>query len=332
VDVEQQSLAVSHPFTVFVLELVSSGYFGDTIGTSFRQEGRAMLDAVLDDFRRIPDVTATTILDDVEQLRAAFNVRADAVLCIAPEFDDLLRGFREFITRPWMRSLNCDAGAIALCADKSAFARHLSDHGFPTPLTFELELDDEPEFFPCVIKPRFGAGSWLVRRLQNLADWQSAVELYQAAGLTELLCQPVITGQACSVAALVWPDHLPEILPIAEQNLSVDGEFRYLGGRIPAELPEEDAWRVQTMLAEVITTIPGLNGYIGCDIIVTEQGHPRIIELNPRLTTSYIGYRRLCADNLMERLLFPERFQQALRWKPGTVTFDPDATCRYVET
>jgi hypothetical protein len=54
-----------------------------------------------------------------------------------------------------------------------------------------------------------------------------------------------------------------------------------------------------------------------------------IVELNPRLTTSYIGYRQLCEDNLMERLLFPDRCGQPLCWRTGSVAFDANGRCRY---
>lgn len=326
----EKTLAVSRPLTVFVLELVSSGYFGERIGPSFRQEGRAMLDAVLSDFRRIPNVTVETILDDLEELRAAFNRRADAVLCIAPEFDDLLRLFCAFLCRPWMTSLNCDAPTLDLCGDKWQFSLHLAAHGIPTPPTKRIEFPERPASFPCVVKPRFGAGSWLVRRVPDRGHWLKLSESYRTAGLQEALLQPLIQGTAVSVGALVRTGQPPVILPIAQQRLTADGEFRYLGGEIPAKLPADCEARVRQTVSSVIRSLPGLNGYIGCDLIVPD-GRPRapvIVELNPRLTTSYIGYRTLCEDNLMERLLFPDFASRPLRWKPGTVSFDADGTCR----
>src|SRR5262249_52703321 len=151
--------AGSQPVRVFVLELVSSGFFGDAIGESFRREGRAMLDAVLEDLWRISDVAPSTLVDDPESLRQAFNFPVDVTLCIAPEFDDLLWRFCEFICRPWMRSLNCESNALRLCGDKGWFAEHLKDHGIPTISTAQFELDHRPWTVPCIVKPRFGAGS-----------------------------------------------------------------------------------------------------------------------------------------------------------------------------
>jgi tyramine---L-glutamate ligase len=48
-----------------------------------------------------------------------------------------------------------------------------------------------------------------------------------------------------------------------------------------------------------------------------------VIELNPRLTTSYAGLRRLAKDNLMEALLAVVQGQplRPLSWHEGEVSF-----------
>lgn len=52
------------------------------------------------------------------------------------------------------------------------------------------------------------------------------------------------------------------------------------------------------------------------------------IEVNPRLTTSYVGLRSLCESNLAESLMRVCEGQpvEPLRWKPGRVRFHPDGT------
>jgi len=57
-----------------------------------------------------------------------------------------------------------------------------------------------------------------------------------------------------------------------------------------------------------IAAIPGLWGYVGIDVVLTQRG-PVVLEVNPRLTTSYAGLRaaldinpaRLVLDLLDER-------------------------------
>ena len=47
-----------------------------------------------------------------------------------------------------------------------------------------------------------------------------------------------------------------------------------------------------------------------------------IVEFNPRLTTSYVGYREIIDQNLAERILFPERFDTAIETNGRRIEFD----------
>ncbi len=309
---------------MLVVELVTAGFFGDAISETFRREGRAMLEAVSADLRQLRGVqvrslsgTAATLRDQVR------HDPAETKLIIAPEFDGLLETFCAAAHHSGTRSLNCSAAAISLTADKWMLAQHLDRLGLPTIPTRLCPIIEPPNDYPCVIKPRDGAGSWLVRCLRGGDDFSAMQAAYRAAGRTEYLCQPLVRGRACSVAVLIAPNRPSEILPVAEQILSEDGEFRYLGGRLPASLSMETASRVQELMSRLMASIRGLNGYIGCDLIVTEQDEPTIVEINPRVTTSYLGYRGLCLDNLMERLLFPEIDHPPIRWSREPITFDP---------
>ena len=138
-------------------------------------------------------------------------------------------------------------------------------------------------------------------------------------------------NSACSIAALIRPNLSPIVLPIAEQRLSQDGNYQYLGGAIPAKLTPPIESAVRQVFQRTLESINGLNGYVGCDVIVPDRkpDRPLIVEINPRLTTSYIGYRQLCDDNLMERLLFPDRSRDPVRWQNGRVTFDAGGECRF---
>src|SRR5439155_13592432 len=156
-----------------------------------------------------------------------------------------------------------------------------------------------------VIKPRNGAGSqdtFLVRSDDDFADvWQRCNGRREA-----FIAQPFIAGKALSVALLIAEDgSIREVLPVAEQHLSDDGRFRYLGGRIPADISPESARAVQQLAERACRAVPGLTGYVGCDIVLPDVGHeePVLIEINPRLTASYIGYRQLTDDNIPARLL-----------------------------
>ncbi len=123
---------------------------------------------------------------------------------------------------------------------------------------------------------------------------------------SERIVQPFVPGRALSTAVLIDTcDGRIDMLPVGEQRLTNDGRFGYCGGRIPAvDLAPALATAAVDLVREVCRTLPGLAGWVGFDLIVSSQApHVRIVEVNPRLTTSYVGYRRLTGANLAARML-----------------------------
>jgi predicted ATP-grasp superfamily ATP-dependent carboligase len=118
-------------------------------------------------------------------------------------------------------------------------------------------------------------------------------------------------------------------LPAATQRLSDDGRFRYLGGSLPLSDDLND--RAQRLALGAIAPIDGLSGYIGVDLILgdaADGSEDVAIEINPRLTTSYVGLRALAEFNLAETMLalamgkpLPER-----RYRERFVEWSSDGT------
>jgi predicted ATP-grasp superfamily ATP-dependent carboligase len=72
-----------------------------------------------------------------------------------------------------------------------------------------------------------------------------------------------------------------------------------------------------------IEAVPGLKGYVGVDLVLADDGADQVIEINPRLTTSYLGLRALAETNLAEAMLAiaTGRPLPKLRWQAGPVHF-----------
>jgi predicted ATP-grasp superfamily ATP-dependent carboligase len=104
--------------------------------------------------------------------------------------------------------------------------------------------------------------------------------------------------------------------------------LQYLGGRIPADISPESAALIEDLIHSTCKTIPGLKGYLGIDLLLPEAGTPLVVEINPRVTTSYVGYRRLCRGTIARRLLSsvaPALACKAdLEWHSEGVTFLAD--------
>jgi predicted ATP-grasp superfamily ATP-dependent carboligase len=304
-----------------------------------------MLAAAVEDFRRADGVEVVTLLD--ERRRAEIEGRwpgvavtwvapgaepdafrttaagADHALVIAPEFHGLLEERCRWAEAAGCRLLGPSPDAVALTADKLGLARHLDRAGVPTPYTvpwMRSVVESPPS--PCVVKPRFGAGSQETQLLAG--DLPGLHELPAAGPLGEMVMQPFIFGQPASVAFLIGPRQTVALMPAA-QHLSGDGRFHYRGGRAPLLLAE----RAEQIARRAVDAVPGLSGYVGVDVVlgdVADGSGDVVIEINPRLTTSYVGLRALADDNLAELLLRVVRGETVTppRWRSGVVRWTAD--------
>ena len=324
---------------------------------SLALEGRAMLAAVAADMAQLPDVEVHTLWSEslgahpfptpvkVHKLRAGETAdrerlqrvarTCDAAFVIAPECDGILAEHFRWIAETKCRWIGSDLSAISLCTDKLELAVHLAKRGVPVIPTelWDAELtqvDGLP--YPLVIKPRDGAGSQATYLIQSPAHYVELEKLLLAEpmlanrnGQTGIR-QPFITGRAVSVALMIDSSSgSATTLPVCEQLLSSDGRFHYRGGRVLSRIAQPEL--VQEIALSACQEVPGLCGYVGVDLVIADSGHnPLIVEINPRLTTSYLGYRSLAAENLANWILNPGSCPP--RWFECEVQFDADGTIR----
>jgi tyramine---L-glutamate ligase len=345
---------------LFVHEYFSSGaYAGELHESSLAPEGLAMLAAILEDFsactlgrvvttldRRLTADAAKLQLDawadvhwaeSVQHEMALFQELAgecDATFVIAPETDGILLARRRLVEAAGGRFLGHSADAIQLCSDKLAFFEHLARHDLPTIPTrlFDPDAAASTLQYPVVIKPRNGAGSQDTYLISNEREFGALQPKLSATFGRErqAVVQPYLPGLSLSVGAIVDSRSVPvHVFPTGQQHLSDDGRFHYRGGAIPARLPQ--AIDAGQLLTRVCRSIPGLSGYIGFDLVLPAgSNRPLIVEANPRLTTSYLGYRALANENLAARILDPARTNEPIRWNAGRVEFTADGRIRPV--
>jgi predicted ATP-grasp superfamily ATP-dependent carboligase len=298
-----------------------------------------MLVAVLEDMACCPGIRISTLVDrqqtlprhwpdnvavrrlepaNEESIFRELAAAADWSLVIAPEFHGILAQRSRWVEEVGGRLLGPSPKAIRLTADKLLLARFWSERSIPTPA---------PDFsFPLVCKPRFGAGSqatFLVHDPEELS--RAVLQAGEEGWSEELIFQWYVPGLPASVAFLGGPERRLS-LPAVEQRLTDDGRFRYLGGRLP--LPGPLDRRARTLAERAAECVEGLCGWFGVDLILGDaiDGSEDVaIEINPRLTTSYLGLRRLARFNLAEAMLEVAMNSASSTWKWGNEFIDFDA-------
>jgi len=257
---------------------------------------------------------------DERRLLLSLAKNCDMTLVIAPEFDELLLSRCQWATSVGGTLMTPHDKFVALAANKQKLADHLHAAGLPVPRSVALH-NGEPlphDFpFPAVLKPIDGAGSiavHLVRNASELTEFRSSRKPWRLEAF-----QP---GTPASVAVLCGSRQNLVLLP-GEQLLTKDGQFRYLGGTWPLALGHQE--RAATLATRVAMALPATCGYIGIDFVLGPAGDGSedvVIEVNPRLTTSYLGLRQLARTNLAAAMLrVAEGLPVTVTWQDRAFTY-----------
>ena len=228
----------------------------------------------------------------------ALMASADAVWLVAPETNRCLERLASRAEQNGRALLGSSAAVIRRASDKAGLQRRLVRHGLPYPETrllragvaanAELRAAAREMGFPVVIKPRLGAGCSGVCLARDRRELDHAVAVARRSNPRgSLLMQRYVRGVAASVSLLA-NGRRAVALAVNAQSVRASRPFSYLGGRTPLEHPLA-ARAVETAL-RTCEALPGLRGFIGVDLVLTRT-EAVVIEVNPRLTTAYLGVR-----------------------------------------
>jgi predicted ATP-grasp superfamily ATP-dependent carboligase len=274
-----------------------------------------MLDAILSELSRLPDVDLLTTHDfrlspkhkpsisvspeqEVWAIWEKCVEAADAVWPVAPESDDILARLCDLALRNGKLLLASSPDAVRLAASKYATSKRLAAAGIPVVDTFPLTDFQKLNSGPYVAKPDDGIsceGSRIFADKQSLSEWMNS-----QAEVHAYIVQPLITGIPASISMLCMNGEAVVLSCNRQLIEQSDDSFHYHGSM----LNDLQAYWAQFELVarEVAQAIPGLAGYVGIDVIFGDTGI-RVLEVNPRLTTSYAGLEQAIGRNPAELIL-----------------------------
>lgn len=268
--------------------------------------------------------------DELDTFRRLAS-EADYTAIVAPESDGVLRDRAAILEQMDRPSLGSSPAAIDLAGDKWLLAARLQERGIPTPpcrliqAGSSLPVDAE---YPAVLKPVDGAGSvdtYLIPSPETYPE--------EARRITNAVLQPFLPGIPMSAAFLVLDDGRKVLVGLACQRIEREGSrFVYRGGRV---LADQGDISLESLL-RTLDAVPGLRGWVGIDFLWDPESlRIAIIEVNPRLTTSYVGLRRLAAAGELAKawytsLASPAEFDEGswsrIRSNSNSPSFLPDGS------
>lgn len=305
---------------LFICEFITGGGLHDQeLPDNLIREGSMMLEALLKDLLElgITDIITTrdarldplllpvkiiAIEEDIYHVFESCLNDVDAVLIIAPESDNILFNLTAMAERAGCFVLGCSSASVKYASSKLQTANLLSKNNIScietTPLIDNIIPETESGW---VIKPDDGVGA---EDCYLCADKKVLDKLKDSISIERFVIQKYLAGMPASLSMICYQGNA-QLLACNKQIFSfvpgISGRKGVLKELVVNGLIEQ--WALFNTIAQKIAKADkGLLGYVGVDLIVTESGIV-VVEINPRLTTSYIGLRRSLSLNPAELIL-----------------------------
>jgi predicted ATP-grasp superfamily ATP-dependent carboligase len=329
----------------------TEGPLGDET-QNFLPEGLAMTLAVAEDFAKLPGYEVRVMRSPQNAPRTSKDVNwrwvdslfgaeaclqreaklADLSLVIAPECCGLLQQRAQAVLAAGGALLGPTPDWIEIAADKSTLLERLAAAGIPTPRGVRDTRRGLVEIewrYPVVLKPNDGAGATNTLLIQNREQLFARLALADDFEIFDPLvinwrCEEFIPGKAASVAVMCGPAGVVALRPAVQRiEFAAGGCASYRGGAINLS-PAEEA-RARKLGIAVAQALPTTNGYIGIDLILgpaSDGSADAVIEVNPRLTTSYLGLRHATQQSLADAMWRIAKGEMVnIAWLPNQVEF-----------
>jgi len=284
-----------------------------------------MRDALLRDLSSLPYAISTTLdarlsqsmlcdmclevgmHDDIWQIWEEQIRKADAVWLIAPETDGILHYLTQMATLQGKLVLGCGPASIKICSEKMATCLALEKAGIATIPTYMLDNWPRSHWI-WLAKPNDGAGCSDMVCFNNADDLQDWIERNEKQ-LTHVI-QAYQPGDSASISCVV-KNGKARLLSCNTQVIEINNHMvSYHGGVINGM---REYWPQFELVAnQVAKAFPDLAGYVGIDVIV-DNDEVIVVEINPRLTTSYVGLSEAIGLNPAE-LIIKTLTQPRYRW------------------
>jgi tyramine---L-glutamate ligase len=322
---------------ILVCEFITGGGLcAEPLPPSLAKEGAMMRDALLRDLADLPDITLIG-MHDARLTPSPLLSESHAVKGNQSAFKSCFEQLIKKVDYVWLIAPETDGTLLDLCAlcyaeEERRDEAVLIGHGYDTVLigtsksltcsTLQAEKihtlmvygGDElldASYFEMVLKTNQGVKKWLAKpedgagcegirlfdELSDLRDWLMQHQLYHLylaqpyqTGLAASFCMLCVNGKAWLLSANT--QHIAQTAEGLQLNgVTINGAIQY--------------WpRFETIARKLAKAMPDALGYLGVDVIVdTELDVMYVIDINPRLTTSYVGLREAISMNPAQLIL-----------------------------
>ena len=204
---------------------------------------------------------------------------------------------------------NSSSSASHIASDKFESYKKL-ENIVPQPLSFKMEIDHNGDWkktikdvykkrnsSKLIIKPLIGVDCEDIVVIDELRF--DLDKIFKPGTL--VLVQEFIEGTDISVS-LISDGKKAVPISLNKQFILLENDRgNYLGGKLPfnAEF-RDDAYEIAVKAVE---SVDGLRGFVGVDLIISDEGEIYLLEINSRFTTPYVGLKKIADINIGKTII-----------------------------
>ena len=212
----------------------------------------------------------------------------DYVLPVLPEIDMELYEYVKYLEEHGINAVISNSDTIKICSDKLKFYKYCKKYSLPSINTYE-KYNNSLKNKLVMIKDRYGAGCSYNEVVKNTKN-------NGKIGNNKVI-QPYINGDDFSISIYFTKKNF-KVLTVNKQLI----EYRNNKARLQSiivNIKNKSYLKVLSLISSIKNIFPGLYGFVGVDIIVNEDAI-FLVEINPRLTTSFIGIYDTIGINIID--------------------------------
>ena len=282
---------------------------------SLLSEAKIIVNSVIDEFCKSQEYKVYYFLDsrlELDNLGQSIIVKNpkklldikllrtfDLILPILPEQDMKLYSYCKFLAKQNIKTLISSPDTIKVLSDKYGFSTFCLKHNIPSVPSYLSNQIDAIKSNTIIEKDRYGVGCSHVKKISKK----------DVTKRKKIIYQPYIKGDHYSLCVYFEKGSF-KLLTINEQDITFENNYIKLRS-LKVNIKNSHYLEIFSILQKIHKFFPGLYAYVGIDIIINGK-KILIVEINPRLTTSFAGIKDTIGINMSQ----PKKFMKLSNINP----------------
>ena len=284
--------------------------------TSLLSEAKIIVNSVIDEYCKSQEYQVCYFLDsrlELDNLGQSIVVKNskklsdikllktfDLILPILPEQDMKLYSYCKFLTEQNIKTLISTPGTIRVLSDKFEFSSFCLKPNIPSVPSYLSNQINAIKSNTIIEKDRYGVGCSHVKKISK----KDVIKRKK-----KVIYQPYIKGDHYSLCVYFEKKSF-KLLTLNEQDIIFDNNCIKLRS-LKVNIKNSHYLEIFSILQKIHKFLPGLYAYVGIDIIINGN-KILVIEINPRLTTSFAGIKDTLGINMSQ----PKKFMKLSNINP----------------